>query len=184
MPIPHPPNFWNWPVDPVLAIAARDLPHPIVVYFYSLTTAKYCTMLPRRRQQMHKVAATKKTQPAPLRRESQVLTVLPTPDPALEGTDPAQKQRIGALTMLAEASLLIRNSQRPEPQREPDLFNDDDFLRDFSPITDREQSVVRKTVPPLLIRTSPARPKPNKFTNIAREIVGNREVVATIEEDE
>jgi hypothetical protein len=140
-------------------------------------------MSPRRRQQMHKVAATKKTQPAPLRRESQVLTVLPTPDPTLEGTDPAQKQRIGALTMLAEVSLLIRNSQRPKPQRESNLFDDDNFLRDFFSITDREQSVVRKTVPPLLIRTSPARPKLNKFTNITREIVDNREIVATIEKD-
>ena len=43
--------------------------------------------------------------------------------------------------MLAEAAgaaLLLRNEQRPEPQHEPAVFNDDDFLRDFSPITNRE----------------------------------------------
>jgi len=53
--------------------------------------------MPPRRQQTRKVAATKETQPAPLRRESQVLTVSPTPDPALEGIDPIQKQYIGPL---------------------------------------------------------------------------------------
>jgi hypothetical protein len=134
-------------------------------------------MPPRRR---HKVAATKETQPTLLRPDSQV----PTPDPALEGIDPTQKQQIGSLTMLAEAAeaaLLLRSSQRPGPQREPPPFDDDDFLRDFSPITDCEQSVVHETVPPLTIRTSPAIPKPNKFTNIAREIVGNQ---APIEEEE
>jgi hypothetical protein len=88
------------------------------------------------------------------------------------------------LAEAAEAALLLRNSQRPGPQREPAPFYDDDFLRDFSPITDREQSVVRETVPPLTIRTTPARPKPNKFTNIAGEIVGNQEIIATVEEDE
>lgn len=77
----------------------------------------------------------------------------------------------------------MHHSQHPEPQCERALSDDDDFLRDFSPIADREQSVVRETVP-LTIRTSPARPKPNKFTNIAREIVGNREVIPTVEEEE
>ena len=60
--------------------------------------------MPRRRQQTRKVAAAKETQPAPLRRESQVLTVSLTPDPALEGTDPTQKQQIKPLTLLAEAA--------------------------------------------------------------------------------
>jgi hypothetical protein len=76
-----------------------------------------------------------------VRRESQEPTVSPTPDPALEGMDPTQKQQTGPLTMLAEAAeaaLLLRNSQRPEPQHVPAFFNDDDFLRDFSPITNRE----------------------------------------------
>jgi hypothetical protein len=124
--------------------------------------------MPRRRQQTHKGAATKESQ-------------APT-----EGIGPTQKQQIGSLAMLAEAAeaaLLLRNSQRPGFQREPTLFDDDDFLRDFSPITDREQSIVPEIIPPLIIRTSPVKPKPNKFTNITREIVGNREVVATMEED-
>ena len=84
----------------------------------------------------------------------------------------------------AEVALLLRNSQRPEPQREPAVFDDDDFLRDFSPIIDREQSIIRETVPSLTIRTIPTRPKPSQFTNITQEIVDNREVVTTVEEED
>ena len=57
------------------------------------------------------------------------------------------------LAKAAEIALQLRNSQR-----EPPFFNDDDFLRDFSPITDREQSIAPETVPPLAIRTSSAKP--------------------------
>jgi hypothetical protein len=63
--------------------------------------------MPRRRQQTRKAAAAKKTQPtqpAPLRRESQVLTVSPTPDPVLERINPTQKQQIRPLAILAEAA--------------------------------------------------------------------------------
>ena len=48
-------------------------------------------MPPRRRQQTVKVATPKETQPAPPRRESQVPTVSPTPDPALEEIEPTQE---------------------------------------------------------------------------------------------
>jgi|SRR5271155_2320104 len=66
------------------------------------------------------------------------------------------------LAEAAEAALLRHSSQRPEPRREPAPFN---------------TSVIRETIP-LTIPTSPARPKPNKFVNITREIV------ETIEEED
>ena len=47
--------------------------------------------MPHRRQQTRKAAAAKETQPAPLRRESQLPTVSPTPDPVLERINPTQK---------------------------------------------------------------------------------------------
>lgn len=75
----------------------------------------------------------------------------------------------GSFCLEGEVALLLRNSQRPAPQV---------YLRNFSPITDREQSVVRETVPPLTIRSSPATLKLNEFSNITREIV------ATVEEGE
>src|SRR5277367_247130 len=60
--------------------------------------------MPHRRQQTRKAAAAKETQPAPLRRESLVPTVSPTPDPALERINPIQKQQIRLLAMLAKAA--------------------------------------------------------------------------------
>src|SRR4051812_46611354 len=50
--------FWNYSANPVLAIATRDLSY-LCCIFYSLTTAKYCIMPPRRHQQTRKVAAAK-----------------------------------------------------------------------------------------------------------------------------
>jgi hypothetical protein len=68
----------------------------------------------RRRQQTRKAVAAKETQPTPLRRESQLPTVSPTPDPILKRINPSQKQQIRPLTTLAEAAevilLLLRSS--------------------------------------------------------------------------
>jgi hypothetical protein len=91
------------------------------------------------------------------------------------GIEEVLPRRTGVVLPLeGEVALLLRNSQRPGLQ-----IN----LRNFSPIADREQSVVRETVR-LTIRSSPATPKPNEFSNITREIVANREIVATVGEGE
>jgi hypothetical protein len=59
-----------------------------------------------------------------------------------------------------------------ELESERDLFLDaDSLLLDLELDNDRERSVVREAVPPLPVRSSPARPKPNRFMNEARAIV-------------
>jgi hypothetical protein len=83
----------------------------------------------------------------------------------------------------AQAGLLARNSQKPvssEPQeRDRELFSDaDSFLRKLSPVGDREQSDTHEIDPPLPIRASPVKPRPNRFADIAADIAG------TVEEDE
>jgi hypothetical protein len=123
--------------------------------------------------------------PAPRPRQSQVRTASPSPaaPEGIEGIQPAQKQ-VEPLIVLAQAAgeaqaqaaeLQVRNLLRPE------LFSDaDSFLRELSDGSLRKRSPVRETVPSLALRPSP---KPNRFTNIAREIVGVPPVVDSVEEE-
>lgn len=84
------------------------------------------------------------------------------------------------MTMLAQAAeLQVGNSQKPELDPQQGLFSDtDSFLRELSPNSDREHSVIRETVPPLPIRPSL---KHKKLANIGQETVG---ISRTIEEDD
>ena len=111
-------------------------------------------------------------------RQSQVPTASPSPDP-------------GPLTVLAQAAALapaaelqVRDSQQPDaPGPGPGLFEDaDSFLRDLSPINEREPAEPAEPAysPPLPLRPSP---KVNRFTDIARGIVGLPSVEDDSEEE-